>query len=69
MSHFSFCQQSNIVFIIYIEAILVAWVMGKTREEIGNIMEMTWEINVFIIIASNTVPWLRPLASVAKMVK
>ena len=54
---------------IYIEAILVAWVMGKTREEIGNIMEMTWEINVFIIIVSNTALWLRPLASVAKMVK
>ena len=43
--------------------------MGKTREEIGNIMEMTREINVFIIIASNTVPLLRPLAGVAKMVK
>ena len=43
--------------------------MGKTREEIGNIMEMTWEINVFIIIVSNTAPWLRPLANVAKVVK
>ena len=43
--------------------------MGKTREEIGNIMEMTWKINVFIIIVSNTAPWLRPLANVAKVVK
>ncbi len=43
--------------------------MGKTREEIGNIMEMTWEINVFIIIVSNTAPWLRILANVAKVVK
>ena len=51
------------------EAILVAWVMGKTREEIGNIMEMTREINVFIIIVSNTAPRLRPLANVAKVVK
>ena len=32
-------------------------------------MEMTWEINVFIIIVSNTAPWLRPLANVAKVVK
>lgn len=32
-------------------------------------MEMTREINVFIIIVSNTTPWLRPLANVAKVVK
>ena len=32
-------------------------------------MEMTWEINVFIIIVSNTATWLRLLANVAKVVK
>ena len=43
--------------------------MGKTWEEIGNIMGMTWEINVFIIVVSNNAPRLRSLANVTKVVK